>query len=132
MSCTVQFLSATSSVLWEGEQGNLQSNPMLLNVRPLKPTGSNEQDFEGDETLVIGEFRLEVRRQGGPGELHNLFVAVRDCASVKVGDWALEIAKGVGIESYRSLPSGKLSAVVVLIPKTGIWADNGNNAVGVA
>lgn len=132
MACVVQFLGAADAVLWTGEQGNLQSNPLLLNVQPLKPTGATEQDFEGDATPIIGEFRLEVRKDGGVGELHSLYTAVIACLKVKVADWTLDIAKGRGIDSYRSLPSGKLSAVVVLIPKTGIWSDGVNSGIGAA
>lgn len=96
-----------------------------FNVTGLKPYGSNRQNFKGDGTRIISSIRFTVKVDDGDrgSGMRQLLSHVQSTKYVHVGDYSLEMAAGVGINSWAPLGASSFRAEIEFIPAAPYWLD---------
>lgn len=116
---------------------NFTGGDYKLNITGLKPYGSNRQNFKGDGTHIISNLKFMVKVDVGSSDrglsMRQLLSHVQNTKYVHVGDYSIEVAAGVGINSWAPLGSTSFRAEIEFIPATPFWLDDLDaEAAGVA
>jgi len=122
---TLQLLSVTRSVLASYEFLSRSGGEARFNVAPLKPVGSERQNYRGDRRRLLANLSFVLRVDGlRPVAMRVLLEQLRLTRALKINDYSLILVGSAGITSWGPLGSGQSRVEVEFIPAYAMWMDD--------